>query len=256
MPLKSTLGASEGFGYAAVALNEAPTHIDPADVRTRCHEDVSAICGQSSYTCADTTAYMSGSLTISGISHTPAGVAPVALDEAPTHIDPANVLNSSHEGLSVTSDQNSYTCVDTPVYMSGSPTVSEIPHTPAVVQHQGQRTSRAKTDSILKTRKGLTAASSRTSRRAGGIRGTPNGPNSCGVQGCKKKDQPYKLLSGLRRHYQDKHCEPTLCTLCDRDVFEWTRPYQLKDHLEKKHPKADRSAALVEAKRTRRRATI
>ncbi|KAH9978488.1 hypothetical protein BJV74DRAFT_135729 [Russula compacta] len=108
----------------------------------------------------------------------------------------------------------------------------------------------------MKTGKGPTAVSSRSSRRPVGIHGAPKGPYSCGVQGCKKKDKQYKHLSGLRRHYQDKHCEPSPCMHCDRDVFEWTRPYQLKNHLEKQHPDADHNATLVEAKRTRRRATI
>ncbi|KAH9978489.1 hypothetical protein BJV74DRAFT_798357 [Russula compacta] len=61
----STLVASEGFGHAAVALNQAPTHIDPADVLNSRHEGTSVTSDQSSYTCVDTTAYMSGSPTVS-----------------------------------------------------------------------------------------------------------------------------------------------------------------------------------------------
>ena len=175
------------------------------------------------------------------------GHSPVAFNEAPTYIEPADVRNRCHEGVSVTSDQSSYTMA----YLSGSSTVSEVFYTPPVVQDQEQRVSRAKTQNSTKTGKGLATASSWTSRRPLGIRGAPKGPNSCTFLGCGKK---YKLLSGLRRHYQDEHCAPNLCVHCG--VFKWSRPYRLRDHLEKQHANIDQNAALVDAMRIRRRATI
>ncbi|KAH9962761.1 hypothetical protein BJV74DRAFT_954486 [Russula compacta] len=39
-------------------------------------------------------------------------------------------------------------------------------------------------------------------------------------------------------------------------VFKWVRPYLVKKHIKKQHPGIDPDVALVEAKKTRRRATI
>ncbi|KAH9978496.1 hypothetical protein BJV74DRAFT_135836 [Russula compacta] len=160
-------------------------------------------------------------------------------------------FNECHEGVSVTSDQSSYICADTTAYLSGSWSFSEISCTPPVVQHQEQKVSRVKTQNFTRTGKGLATESSWTSRRPVGIRGAPKGINSCTFLGCGKK---YKLLSGLRRHHQDEHCAPNLCVHCG--VFKWSRPYRLRDHLEKQHSDIDQNAALVEAMRIRRRATI
>jgi hypothetical protein len=49
------------------------------------------------------------------------------------------------------------------------------------------------------------------------------------------------------------HDVSSLCTYCG--VFEWGRPYRLREHLEEEHPDVDVEAALEEAIRTRRRVT-
>ena len=58
---------------------------------------------------------------------------------------------------------------------------------------------------------------------------------------------------GVTRHHRDVH-EVSLCLHCSG--FEWHRRHQLKDHLEEQHPDVHVPAALAEATRYRRRATM
>jgi hypothetical protein len=58
---------------------------------------------------------------------------------------------------------------------------------------------------------------------------------------------------GVTRHHRDVH-EVSLCLHCSG--FEWHRRHQLKEHLEEQHPDVHVPAALAEATRYRRRATM
>jgi len=63
----------------------------------------------------------------------------------------------------------------------------------------------------------------------------------------------FKQKRGVTRHCRDVH-EFSLCLLCSG--FEWHRRHQLKEHLEEQHPDIHVPAALAEATRYRRRATM
>ena len=70
---------------------------------------------------------------------------------------------------------------------------------------------------------------------------------------CRICELDYKQKQGLTRHCRDVH-EVSLCLLCSG--FEWHRHHELKEHLEGQHPDIHVPAALAEATRYRRRATM
>jgi len=74
------------------------------------------------------------------------------------------------------------------------------------------------------------------------------GRYSCSI--CKLD---YAQPQGLTRHQCEKH-KAKLCIYCRE--FTWGRPYLFRKHLVKRHPGIDPDAAIVEAARTRRSATI
>ena len=98
-------------------------------------------------------------------------------------------------------------------------------------------------------RKGRRAASLRSFSKP--VKAPPN----------RREDRPrcsicglgYKQKSGVTRHHRDVH-EVSLCLLCSG--FEWHRRHQLRGHLEEQHPDVHVPAALAEATRHRRRATM
>ena len=63
----------------------------------------------------------------------------------------------------------------------------------------------------------------------------------------------YAQKSGVTRHHRDVH-EVNSCLHCSG--FEWHRRHQLRVHLEEQHPDVHVPAALAEATRHRRRATM
>jgi hypothetical protein len=70
---------------------------------------------------------------------------------------------------------------------------------------------------------------------------------------CSICGRDFAQKRGVTRHHRDVH-EVSPCLHC-RD-FEWKRRHQLKEHLEEQHPDIHLSAALAEATRCRRTATI
>ncbi len=70
---------------------------------------------------------------------------------------------------------------------------------------------------------------------------------------CSICGREYARSQDLKRHHLDKHEEPGSCLFC---VFKWRRPYQLKKHIERYHPNISLPAALAEATRSRRTATV
>jgi len=76
----------------------------------------------------------------------------------------------------------------------------------------------------------------------------PQGRHWCGT--CRLG---YVQQQGLTRHHRDKHGF-SMCIYCGN--FKWHRRDKLKQHLEVIHPDIDLSAALHEATRLRRAATI
>ncbi|KAF8496818.1 hypothetical protein F5888DRAFT_367273 [Russula emetica] len=114
---------------------------------------------------------------------------------------------------------------------------------PAVAQYQ----ERASTEILQQSQNlgaGPTAASSRSPRKPSEGR---YGCSICGLHFAQKR--------GVTRHYRDVHeLEVSLCLHCSG--FEWRRRHQLKEHLKEQHPDIHLLAALAEATRYRRRATI
>lgn len=76
----------------------------------------------------------------------------------------------------------------------------------------------------------------------------PGGRYSCGI--CKLD---YAQPQGLTRHQCETH-KARLCIYCRE--FTWGRPYLFRKHLVKRHPGIDPDAAIDEAARARRSATI
>ena len=94
--------------------------------------------------------------------------------------------------------------------------------------------------------KGPAVMPSRSSRQAD-AHGSPTRRYSCDM--C---DKHYAQPQGLSRHQRETH-SPRLCRHCG--VFEWGRPYVLKEHLEKWHPGVNPDAELEEIKRNGRSTT-
>ena len=70
---------------------------------------------------------------------------------------------------------------------------------------------------------------------------------------CSICNRDYAQPQGLTRHQYEKH-KARLCIYCRE--FAWGRPYLFRKHLVKRHPGIDPDAAINEAARTRRSATI
>jgi hypothetical protein len=122
-----------------------------------------------------------------------------------------------------------------------------IPRTLTNVQHQ-QTASRDRHQRFQEARKGPAArTSSQSSRQPADIYGAPTRRYLC--EQCHKK---YTQPQGLSRHRRDKH-EPSLCRHCG--IFDWGRPYVLKEHLKRCHPGVDPDVELMEIKRNSRSAT-
>ncbi|KAF8496817.1 hypothetical protein F5888DRAFT_366972 [Russula emetica] len=109
---------------------------------------------------------------------------------------------------------------------------------PTVVQYQ----ERASTEILQQSQNsgaGPTATSSRSPRKP---------RHRCSI--CRLD---FAQKRGVTRHYRDVH-EVSLCLHCSG--FKWHRRHQLKEHLQEQHPDIHVPAALAEATRYRRRATI
>ena len=76
---------------------------------------------------------------------------------------------------------------------------------------------------------------------------------SQGRYSCIICDLDYAQSQGLTRHQCEKH-NARLCIYCRK--FSWGRPYLFRKHLVKQHPGIDPDAAIDEATRIRRSATI
>ncbi|KAI0266047.1 hypothetical protein BGY98DRAFT_496610 [Russula aff. rugulosa BPL654] len=76
----------------------------------------------------------------------------------------------------------------------------------------------------------------------------PGGRHSCSI--CKLD---YAQPQGLTRHQCETH-KARLCIYCRE--FTWGRPYLFRKHLVKRHPGIDPDAAIDEAAKARRSATI
>jgi Zinc finger, C2H2 type len=122
--------------------------------------------------------------------------------------------------------------------------------------HQGMTTNAPFVQSSQYTRTDTTTNSSvhavvpSGSSRGPVTSGMGRGPTS--RYSCNICGRSYSQSQGLRRHQRERH-DASLCTYCG--VFEWGRPYRLREHLEEEHPDVNVEAALEEATRTRRRAT-
>jgi hypothetical protein len=69
---------------------------------------------------------------------------------------------------------------------------------------------------------------------------------------CSPCHTSYVQPQGLGRHIRTVH-NPNLCFRCE---FRWGRPYEYRNHLQKKHPDVDPDTILGKALGSRRRATI
>ncbi len=114
-----------------------------------------------------------------------------------------------------------------------------------VVRDKEQRSPTEKSHKSQKLGKRPTAVSSGSPLRP---HEAPQGQHWCGT--CRLG---YVQQQGLTRHRRDVH-EFSRCMYCDN--FKWHRRDKLKQHLEVIHPDIDLSAALHEATRLRRAATI
>jgi hypothetical protein len=76
---------------------------------------------------------------------------------------------------------------------------------------------------------------------------------SQGRYSCTICNRGYAQPQGLTRHQCEKH-KARLCIYCRE--FAWGRPYLFRKHLVKRHPGIDPDAAIDEAARSRRSATI
>jgi hypothetical protein len=76
---------------------------------------------------------------------------------------------------------------------------------------------------------------------------------SQGRHSCSTCKLDYAQPQGLTRHQCEKH-KARLCIYCRE--FAWGRPYLFREHLVKRHPGIDPDAAIGEAARARRSATI
>ena len=72
-------------------------------------------------------------------------------------------------------------------------------------------------------------------------------PYSCDI--CRKR---YSQLQGLSRHHQAEH-NPHACLYCD---FKWSRPYQYRSHLERRHLDVNPDDVLGKPAGSRRKSTI
>jgi hypothetical protein len=118
-----------------------------------------------------------------------------------------------------------------------------------VVQDKGRRIPKRphrlqKTD----TDPAATSSQSSPSLRPGEKLEVSQGRYSCNI--C---NLDYAQSQGLTRHQCEKH-NARLCIYCRK--FAWGRPYLFRKHLVKRHPGIDPDAAIDEAARIRRSATI
>lgn len=119
------------------------------------------------------------------------------------------------------------------------------PGTPTTVRNQ-KGAPHSLRQKFRQVRKGSASMSSWSSRQAG-VHGPPTRRYSC-----DKCDKHYAQRQGLTRHRLEAH-KPRLCRHCG--VFEWGRPYVLKEHLEKWHPGVNPDTELKEVKRNSRGTT-
>ncbi|KAI9436093.1 hypothetical protein F5148DRAFT_30498 [Russula earlei] len=175
---------------------------------------------------------------------------PVISYDGPTYINHRDSLNGHQEGPPIdipSGPGHRYTHSDmtskfsVPFIFSGPSCI------PAVVRYEEQGAPLGQSQKLPTSGKGLTAASSRSSRRQAGRPGAHKGPYLCNV--C---DRSYAQRQGVTRHQREIH-EPSLCRYCGD--FEWGRRYLLREHIEKQHPDVDLGTALDEVTEARRTAT-
>lgn len=123
---------------------------------------------------------------------------------------------------------------------------------PTVVQYQEKASTEISQQSQRQDlKKGRTAASSRSFSKP--VKAPPTRKRREDRPRCSICGLDYKQKSGVTRHHRDVH-EVSLCLLCNG--FEWHRRHRLREHLEEEHPDVHVPAALAEATRYRRRATM
>ena len=118
-----------------------------------------------------------------------------------------------------------------------------ISRSPTVVQYQEKSVSTDRPHQFQKTGIGLEKASSQSFRQTTGAGGAFKGPYTCDI--CGKR---FAQSQGVRRHYRAIH-NPSSCSYCD---FKWSRPYQYRAHIKKKHRNVISDLAPDEAMWTRR----
>ena len=121
----------------------------------------------------------------------------------------------------------------------------DVSCTPTAVQGQAESTSRDRPQQLKQTGIGAENASSQPSQRPTDEGETPKGQYPCEICGRR-----YAQLQGVRRHYRAMH-DPSSCSYCD---FKWSRPYQYRAHIKKRHRDVIPDVALNEAMWARRRA--
>lgn|SRR6266850_1174445 len=156
--------------------------------------------------------------------------------------------NLRQEGVSMSVPQgqaHQFTRIDKMLNGSVPSALPRMSGTPAAVRNQ-QGTPHGLHQQFQHVGKGPAAMSSRSSRQAG-VHGSPTRRYSCDM--C---DKHYAQPQGLTRHRRETH-KPSLCRHCG--VFEWGRPYVLKEHLGKWHPGVNPDAELEEIKHNSRSTT-
>jgi hypothetical protein len=138
-----------------------------------------------------------------------------------------------------------FTRIDKMLNGSVSSALPRMPGTPIAIRNQ-KSAPHGRHQQKQRVGKEPAAMSSRFSRQAG-VHGSPTHRFSCDM--C---DKDYAQPQGLTRHRRETH-KPSLCRHCG--VFQWGRPYVLKEHLEKWHPGVNPDAELEEIKRNSRSTT-
>ena len=152
-----------------------------------------------------------------------------------------NVLSNENHRRTYTEPTSNFSASSALPATSSTPAISSA-------QYLEQGTPRYQPQPLRRTGQGPTATSLRSLRQPAGTHGVPRGRYPCNICG-KRYSQP----QGVTRHHREKH-EVRLCVHCE--VYEWARPYRLRQHIEKRHPGVDPEAALEEATGTRRKATM
>jgi hypothetical protein len=128
------------------------------------------------------------------------------------------------------------------------PSISQdVSCTQTVVQYQLEEESISRDRSQQSKKTGIGAEKvslPQPSQRPTGISGAPRGLYPCEI--CGKR---YAQLQGVRRHYRAMH-DPSSCSYCD---FKWSRPYQYRAHIKKRHRDVISDVALDEAMWARHR---